>query len=131
MIRKALTDFEWKGDKGSFKATIATFNVVDKDGDVTFPGAFPIGKQIPISAYGHTSWEGALPVGMGVVGADEKTAWIDGKFFTDTTAGLDTYKTVKNLGPLGEWSYGFNPRKTSTSGDPEMADYAAAFRGLG
>ena len=32
---------------------------------------------------------------------------MDGRFFLDTEAGLETYKTVKNLGELQEWSYGF------------------------
>jgi hypothetical protein len=120
-------------DEGTFKATIATFNVVDKDGDVTFPGAFPVGKEIPISAYGHQSWYGELPVGKGVIGADEKSAWVEGKFFTDTTPGADTYKTAKNLGPLMEWSYGYDPTESVGPDDARLAghaEYAGAARGL-
>jgi hypothetical protein len=124
--------FEWKDgtEPGSFRATLATFLVVDKDGDVTFPGAFPAGKEIPISAYGHASWMGALPVGKGVIGADDKIAWVDGKFFTDTVAGADTYKTVKQLGKLGEWSYGYDPTKELGPTDSAMAEYPGAQRGL-
>jgi hypothetical protein len=120
-------------ETGSFKATIATFNVVDKDGDVTFPGAFPAGKEIPISAYGHQSWYGALPVGKGIIGADEKSAWVEGAFFTDTTPGADTYKTAKNLGPLMEWSYGYDPTDSVGPEDARLAghaEYAGASRGL-
>lgn len=101
-------------ETGEFSAVIATFNVVDKDGDVTLPGAFPEGKTIPISAYGHTSWQGALPVGKGVIHQDDEKAWVDGKFFLDTTPGRETYLTVKALaneadGSAGqEWSYGYD-----------------------
>ena len=35
----------------------------------------------------------------------EDLAILEGEFFLDTTAGSDTFKTVKNLGPLGEWSF--------------------------
>lgn len=115
MNRKALT-VELKDDaaEGSFRAVFSRFNVIDHDGDVTLPGAFPEGKVVPVSAYGHRSWDGALPVGKGVIGQDEDAAWIDGRFFLDTSGGLDTYRTVKALadaqtGAAGqEWSYGFD-----------------------
>lgn len=117
-------------DDGSFRATIATFDVVDKDGDVTFPGAFPVGKEIAISAYGHTSWYGALPVGKGTIGADDTKAWVEGKFFTDTGPGADTYKTAKQLGPLMEWSYGYDPTNYVSKDDPRVAAHEGAMRGL-
>lgn len=125
MRRKSMTGLEFKaGPAGSFRATLATFNVVDKDGDVTMPGAFPIGKEVLVSAYQHTSWQGALPVGKGVVGADDHTAWIDGKFFLNTTPGKDTYLTVKELAAsgLGEWSYGYDIKESSTD-DSELQPY--------
>src|SRR5213595_1548806 len=61
---------------GAFKATslgevtalFARLNVVDADGDVTLSGAFTEGAPVVISAYGHTSWGGALPVGKGTIG---------------------------------------------------------------
>lgn len=93
--------------EGSFRARFATLNVVDKDGDVTLPGAFPIGKRVLISAYMHQSWNAAVPVGEGVINADENEAWVDGKFWLDTAAGMETYKVVKNAGDLQEWSYGY------------------------
>jgi hypothetical protein len=94
--------------EGTFGATIARFNVVDAQGDVTYPGALPVGKEIVVSAYGHTSWQGALPVGKGVIGADGVRAWVEGSFFLNTTAGRETWQTVKELGPLQEWSYGYS-----------------------
>jgi hypothetical protein len=107
--KSCIVDFKGSA-AGTFKATLATFNVVDKDGDVTFPGAFPEGKAVVISAYMHTSWMGALPVGKGVIRQDDKTAWVDGEFFTNTTHGKDTYLTVKALAESGqgEWSYGYD-----------------------
>ncbi len=122
---------ELKGDdSGAFVATIATLGVVDRDADVTFPGAFAIGKAIPISSYGHGSWNGALPVGRGVLNADATHAWVDGKFFTNTAAGADTYRTVKGLGGLAQWSYGYDVVLGITSTDPRMKAYPSARRGL-
>lgn len=98
-------------EAGQFVATFATLNVIDKDGDVTVPGAFQEGQAVRISAWGH-NW-GALPVGNGTIHADQEKAWVEGQFFLDTAAGKDTYLTVKNLGDLQEWSYGFEILKQS------------------
>lgn len=123
------TAFAWKADgpEGTFRATLATFDVVDHDGDVTRPGAFPVGKELPISAYGHASWYESLPVGKGIIGADQRSAWVDGEFFLDTTAGRDTYNAYKRLGALGEWSYGFRPTKTSTD-EADLAQFTGAYQ---
>jgi hypothetical protein len=130
MQRKSIpfADVQFKADTpGAFRARIATLNVVDKDGDVTLPGAFPDGKSIVISAYGHTSWYGALPVGKGVIGSDQSEAWVDGEFFLNTTHGKDTYETVKALAEagLGEWSHGYDV--LDASHDPaDLAAYTGA-----
>jgi HK97 family phage prohead protease len=97
---------EADGQEGTFDAVFATFNVVDRDRDVTKPGAFRDGQKVRISAWGH-NW-GVLPVGKGVIHADDEKAWVDGRFFLDTEGGLDTYRTVKGLEELQEWSYGFD-----------------------
>lgn len=94
------------GEPGEFKAVFSTLNVIDHDGDVTLPGAFTDGEKVRISYWGHR-WED-LPVGKGIIHADDERAWVEGKFFLDTEAGSETYKTVKNLGELQEWSYGFD-----------------------
>ncbi len=91
---------------GEFQAIFSRFNVIDKDGDVTLPGAFTDGQKVKIAYWGHR-WND-LPVGVGVIHADSEKAWVDGRFFTDTESGMETYKTVKNLGELQEWSYGFS-----------------------
>jgi len=108
MERKSFTGIELKDDKkGEFTARIATLNVIDKDGDVTLPGAFPEGKSILISAYQHESWMGALPVGKGVIREDGDDVLVDGQFNLKTETGKEHYETVKFAPELQEWSYGF------------------------
>ena len=108
IFRKSFTGIELKKDKpGHFVARIATLNVIDKDGDVTLPGAFPEGKEILIPAYQHGSWMGELPVGKGVVHEKGEEVLVEGDFNLNTTGGKDTYETVKFSPELQEWSYGF------------------------
>jgi len=102
------TKLEFKEDAdqtGQFRALFSRFNNIDKQGDITLPGAFEEGAPIKIAYWGHR-WEN-LPVGRGEIHQDDEKAWVDGRFFLDTEAGLETYKTVKELGELAEWSYGF------------------------
>lgn len=106
---KALSRVEIKSeDRGEFSAVFSTFNVVDSDGDVTLPGAFTEGEEVLVSSYGHTSWQGALPVGKGRIRATKSEAIVDGQFFLDTTQGRDTFQVVKALGANQQWSYGFD-----------------------
>jgi HK97 family phage prohead protease len=114
MNTKTLARFEIKDEaKGQVTAVFSTFNVIDSDRDVTPPGAFEDGADVVISSYGHTSWEGALPVGKGVIRTTKSEALLDGQFFMDTAAGADTFRVVKALGPLGQWSYGYDAIKYS------------------
>lgn len=100
-------------DKGEVTAVFSTFDVIDSDCDVTKAGAFTDGAPVVISAYGHRSWDGALPVGKGVIRAGAKEAVLDGGFFMDTAAGAETFAAVKALGELGQWSYGYDATKYS------------------
>lgn len=100
-------------DKGEVDAIFSTFEVVDSDRDVTKAGAFEDGAEMPISAYGHTSWAGALPVGKGRIRTTTTEAVLEGRFFLDTVAGADTFSVVKQLGELGQWSYGYDVTKES------------------
>ncbi|MCX4468729.1 hypothetical protein OOK41_00085 [Micromonospora sp. NBC_01655] len=111
---KALRGVEIKDvDKGTVEAVFSTFNVIDSDRDVTLPGAFEDGAPWKISAYGHRSWMGVLPVGKGTVRTTNTEAILDGQFFMDTTHGRDTFATVKAMGELQEWSYSVHPTKES------------------
>jgi len=94
-------------EQGHIEAAFAQLDVLDFDNDVTVKGAFP-SKDVPMSAYGHSSWDGALPVGKGTISEQGEWAVFTGQFFLDTTGGLDAYNTVKSLGDLAEYSYGFN-----------------------
>lgn len=102
---RAAMQIKADGQPGEFRAVFSTLNVIDKDRDVTLPGAFKEGAAVRISYWGHR-WQD-LPVGRGVIHSDEKQAWVDGQFFLDTSAGKETYLTVKGLGDLQEWSYGY------------------------
>lgn len=105
-----------EGSEGDVLVAFAKMNVVDRDGHVTYPGAFPSGKRVPISAYGHTSWpeKGArLPVGVSEIGEEGELALAKGRFLVDTQHGRDTYLTVKALGDLQEWSYGYRILESS------------------
>ncbi|MFT2016300.1 HK97 family phage prohead protease [Streptomyces sp. 796.1] len=116
MDRKAFGRVEIKdADRGMVTAVFSTFDVVDRDGDVTVKGAIRDGVPVVISAYNHGSWAGALPVGKGVVRTDGKEARLEGQFFLNTQHGRDTFETVKALAEdgLGEWSYGFDVKDSA------------------
>lgn len=124
MDTKGLSRVEIKdADKGTVSAVFATFGVVDSDGDVTKAGAFEDGAPVRISAYQHTSWQGALPVGKGVIRQTKNEAIMDGRFFLNTTAGRDTFEVVKELGGMQEWSYGFDV-EDSAPGEGEVGGKA-------
>lgn len=91
------------GQEGDVVAVIATFDVVDSDGDVTLPTAFTDGQPLPL-VWSH-DW--SKPVGKGVVRIEPNRAIFDGRFFLDTQTGLEAYRTVKAMGDLQEFSWGF------------------------
>lgn len=99
-------------DKGLIEATFSTFGVTDHDKDVTLPGAFEEGAKVVISAYGHRSWMGEMPVGRGKIRVEGDRAVLEGKFFMSTERGRETFETVKQMGDLQEWSYGFDVLET-------------------
>lgn len=113
---KALSRVEIKdADKGEVAAIFSTFDVIDSDGDVTLKGAFTDGAPVVISAYGHGSWKGQLPVGKGAIRELSTEAVMEGQFFMDTTHGADTFHTVKALSEgdsLQEWSYSLDQVKS-------------------
>ena len=108
MQRKRVVGFVKSEVEGRVTARFARLggDVPDMDGDIVAHGS--IGEQdILMSAYGHTSWGGALPVGRGRVFERGNEAIADLQLFTDTTHGRDTYNTIVGLGSLGEWSMGY------------------------
>ena len=109
--RKALQRVEIKdADRGMFTAVIATFDRIDADGDVVRRSAFTEGEDVVVSAYGHQSWSGVLPVGHATIRTTSAEALADGQFLMSTTGGRETFEVVKSLAErgLGEWSWGFD-----------------------
>lgn len=112
-------------DKGRVDVVFATMaksiddaspEVIDRDGDITAPGAFEDGAQVRVSAYGHASWgpsRGASfvpipPIGRGAIKVDGSLAIAETQFFLKTASGRDTFELVKEMGDLQEWSYGYD-----------------------
>lgn len=113
MDKKSLARVEIKDAAlGQVEAVFATLGVVDKDGDVTVKGALKDGTPVRISSFGHKSWDGALPVGKGVIHERGNEVVLQGQFFMNTTQGRDHFEVVKEMsaadGPGMEWSYGFD-----------------------
>lgn len=108
MNRKSFAPADFSlSETGDVKVAFSRFHVIDKDGDVTFPGALPAGKSVPMSDFNHSSWDGALPVGKGTISESGDLGILDGSFFMDTDQGRNAYHTVKAMADLQEWSYGY------------------------
>lgn len=111
--RKSIQPRELKIDtegEGTFEGIFATMNIVDKDGDLTEPGAF--GEQkVLISQYNHGSWangKDALPIGVGKIFERGNDAVVQGEFNLESDAARETYKTMKYISEKGytqEFSY--------------------------
>lgn len=99
--------------KGLVTIQFAKYNVVDAHKDVHVPGAFEDGAKILMSAYGHKSWAGELPVGKGVIKDSKDGPTAEMQFFMSTKAGQETFATVKEVGDQQQWSYGYDTLKES------------------
>jgi hypothetical protein len=55
-----------------------------------------------------------VPVGKGTISEEGDKAVLRGRFFMSTQRGLESFNTVKELGPDSEWSFGF-PRRVQTA----------------
>ena len=108
MERKSF-DLKDIGDSGKITAVFATFNVIDKDGDVTLPGAF--GQQEVKVQPAHDSSTFAL--GKGRTRETSTEALVDIQMNLDIPAARDWFKSIqfdlnpKYGPPLQEWSYGY------------------------
>lgn len=96
-------------EAGSVSAVIAQFGVIDYDGDIVEPTAFKTGQEVAI-VWSH-DW--SEPVGKGSITVTATEAIFNGSFFMDTQAGQEAYKTVKAMGDLQEWSWGFHTTKST------------------
>lgn len=89
--------------EGSVTARFARVGVVDKDGDVVAASAFTAGQEVPMTW--HHEW--GEPIGKGVVRLVGEEVRLEGRFFLETARGREAYATVKAMGALQEWSWGF------------------------
>jgi HK97 family phage prohead protease len=96
-------------ESGKVSATIATFGVIDSDYDIVEPSAFKSGQEVAM-VWSH-DWSN--PVGKGLITVTQTEAIFEGSFFMETVAGQEAYKTVKAMGTLQEWSWGFHTVKSS------------------
>lgn len=96
-------------DQGQVSAVIATFGVIDRDEDIVEPTAFKTGQEVAI-VWSH-DWSN--PIGKGTIQTSATEAIFSGQFFMDTQAGQEAYKTVKAMGDLQEWSWGFRTLKSN------------------
>lgn len=92
------------GEPGAVEAVFTTFDVVDADHDIVLATALTHGQEVPMAAWGH-AW-GDLPAGKGAIYVEETAGVFKGAFFLETEQGIETYKTVKAMGALQEWSWG-------------------------
>lgn len=92
-------------NSGYVKAVIATLEVIDRQGDRIMAGA--IGEQkVTLSAYGHsTIRSGRLPIGRGRVYEEGKKVYFEGYFFMDEEPSAATYRVIKKLSDIQEWSF--------------------------
>lgn len=99
---------EFKVDEsGKVSASIATFGMEDHDGDIVEKTAFTDGQEVAM-VWSH-DWD--RPIGKGVIHVMATEAVFEGAFFLDTADGAEAYKTVKAMGSLQEWSWGFRVTK--------------------
>ena len=96
-------------ENGKVSASIATFGVIDSDYDIVEASAFKNGQEVAM-VWSH-DWSN--PVGKGLIKVSATEAIFEGSFFMETISGQEAYKTVKAMGSLQEWSWGFHTVKSS------------------
>lgn len=108
--KQLLKNFRLKqvAGEGKVTAVLATLNQVDKDGDLTLPGAFGQ-QQAPIMP-AH-DWM-SVPLGKASIRETDDEALVDLNFNLEVDAGRDWYNALKfdfeNGEPLQQYSYGYD-----------------------
>ena len=109
---------------GYVEAAFSIFGEVDSDRDIVEASAFTDGQEVPM-VWAH-DWQ--KPVGKGAISVDgRKRAVFKGSFFLNTEAGREAYETVKAMGGLQQWSWGF--RVTDASQDQVEGEYIRRIKG--
>ena len=92
--------------EGKVEAVFSNFNEVDSDGDVVLPNAIKLGygDRGVAMVWAH-DWKRVI--GRGEIVDDGTKAIFKGQFIMDTQEGKDAYNTVKAMGDLQQWSFGY------------------------
>ena len=92
--------------EGKVEAVFSVFNTVDSDGDVVLPNSIKsgFGDKGVAMVWGH-DWKDVI--GRGEIVTDNDKAVFKGEFIMDTERGREAYNTVKAMGDLQQWSFGY------------------------
>jgi len=92
--------------EGKVEAVFSVFNEVDSDGDVVLPNSIKsgYGEKGVAMVWAH-DWKDV--VGRGEIVEDGDKAVFRGQFIMDTERGRDAFNTVKAMGDLQQWSFGY------------------------
>ena len=108
LVKNAFVQVKQLSEKGEGTVVISTLNVIDKDGDVTLPGAF--GEQTVPIVPAH-EWRSA-PIGKASIAEKDDEALAHIKLNLKTQLGQDWYQALKfdleNPPAKQEYSYGFS-----------------------
>lgn len=103
-------------DEGKVRAVVATFDVVDHDGEVIPSGAIPDGMKVTGSAYNHDTVMGQMlgtgvpdapPVSKGIIRVEDNKAVAYLDYFMETQRGREAFLTVKAMGSDQAWSFAY------------------------
>jgi HK97 family phage prohead protease len=92
--------------EGKVEAVFSVFNEIDSDGDVVLPNSIKSGygdKGVAM-VWAH-DWKDVI--GRGEIVSEEDKAVFKGQFIMDTERGRDAFNTVKAMGDLQQWSFGY------------------------
>jgi HK97 family phage prohead protease len=98
--------FKFDEETGTVEAVFSVFNEIDSDNDVVLPKSIRSGygdKGVAM-VWGH-DWKNII--GKGKIIQDDNKAVFKGSFNMNTNAGKEAYETVKAMGDLQQWSFGF------------------------
>ena len=92
--------------EGKVEAVFSVFNTVDSDEDVVLPNSIKSAwgdKGVPM-VWSH-DWKDVI--GRGDIVQDDEKAVFKGQFIMDTERVRDAFHTVKAMGDLQQWSFGY------------------------
>ena len=92
--------------EGKVEAVFSVFNTVDSDEDVVLPNSIKSAwgdKGVPM-VWSH-DWKDVI--GRGDIVQDDEKAVFKGQFIMATERGRDAFHTVKAMGDLQQWSFGY------------------------